>query len=211
LTAIKGTVETLRAGAVDDPEVRDPFLETVENETDRLVRMVNELITLSRADAEVLNLRRQPVDVVVLSRNVVDRLATQARANGISTEVQPGHVPQALADTDRIEQVLMNLLDNAYKFSRPGGKVLIKLNVNPEHDQDILVQVCDEGIGIPLEELPRIGQRFYRADKARSRAQGGTGLGLSIARALVEAHGGRLWLTSKEGVGTIVSFTLPRA
>ena len=211
LTAVKGTIETLRDGAVDDPDVRDQFLETVANETDRLVRLVNELITLSRADSEALNLRREPIDLVMLSNNVVDRLAAQARAKRITLRVQAGHVPMAWADADRVEQVLVNLLDNAIKFSQPGGTVLIKLGVSPEHDQAILVEVCDQGIGIPAEELPRIGQRFYRTDKARARSQGGTGLGLAIARALVQAHGGRLWLTSENGVGTTVSFTLPPA
>jgi len=211
LTAIKGTIETLRDGAADDPTVRDRFLETVENETDRLVRLVNELITLSRADSEALNLRRAPVDMVALSKGVVDRLATQAGAKGITSRVQAGRIPMAWADADRVEQVLVNLLDNAYKFSQPGGTVLIKLGVSPEHAHAILIEVCDEGIGIPAEELPRIGQRFYRTDKARSRAQGGTGLGLAIAQALVQAHGGQLWLQSESGAGTTASFTLPRA
>jgi signal transduction histidine kinase len=211
LTAIKGTVETLRDGAADDPLVRDRFLETVENETDRLVRLVNELITLSRADSEALNLRRAPVDMVALTKGVVERLDTQARAKGITCRVQAGRVPMAWADADRVEQVLVNLLDNAYKFSKPDGEVLIKLGVSPEHGDAVLVEVRDKGIGIPAEELPRIGQRFYRTDKARSRAQGGTGLGLAIAQALVQAHGGQLWLQGESGAGTTASFTLPRA
>jgi signal transduction histidine kinase len=116
-------------------------------------------------------------------------------------------MPSAWVDPDRIEQVLVNLLDNAIKYSRPGGTVTVNVAAGPDHSA--LVQVRDEGIGIPAEDLPRIGQRFYRADRARTRAEGGSGLGLAIAQALVTAHGGRLWLESQEGQGTVVSFTLP--
>jgi signal transduction histidine kinase len=103
--------------------------------------------------------------------------------------------------------VLVNLLDNALKYSRPGGTVTIWTSPGP--DRTVQVRIQDEGIGIPPEHLERIGQRFYRADKARSRSEGGSGLGLAIARALVEAHGGRLWLESREGRGTLATFTLP--
>jgi signal transduction histidine kinase len=118
-------------------------------------------------------------------------------------------VPQLLIDSDRIAQVLVILLDNAIKFSRPGGTVMVKITTRP--DKLILVQVCDSGSGIPAADLPRIGQRFYRVDKARTRSEGGSGLGLAIAQALVSAHGGHLWLESTEGQGTTASFTLPVA
>jgi two-component system OmpR family sensor kinase len=208
LTAVKGTVETLRDGAVDDSTVRDRFLETVENETDRLIRLVNDLLILSRADSEALNLRREAVDLVALARDVTDRLAPRADAHELLLKLKTGsRVPRVLADADRIEQVLLNLLDNAIKYSRPGGSVTVRLASG--RDQSVQVQVQDEGIGIPSEDLPRIGERFYRADKARSRAEGGSGLGLAIAQALIQAHGGRLWVESQEGQGTIVTFTLP--
>jgi two-component system sensor histidine kinase VicK len=113
----------------------------------------------------------------------------------------------AWADPDRIEQVLLNLLDNAIKYSRPGSTVTVRLTRGPDHS--VQVQVSDQGIGISTEALPRIGQRFYRTDKARSRSEGGSGLGLAIAQALVSAHGGQLWLESQEGRGTTVSFDLP--
>jgi two-component system sensor histidine kinase VicK len=110
-------------------------------------------------------------------------------------------------DVDRIQQVLVNLLDNAVKYSRLGGLVIVRI---AEHKGGMLrVEVCDDGIGIPPENLEQIGRRFYRADKARTRERGGSGLGLAIAQALVEAHGGELWVESKEGVGTTVRFTLP--
>jgi signal transduction histidine kinase len=210
LTAVKGTVETLRDGAVDDPEVRDRFLETVEAETDRLIRLVNDLMVLSRADSEALNLRREPVDLPDLARGTVGRLAPQAEAKGLALIVKATpDLPLVLVDADRIEQVLVNLLDNAIKYSPPGRTVWLRLRPGPEGL--VQVQVQDEGIGIPTGELDRIGERFYRTDRARSRAEGGTGLGLAIARALVEAHGGRLWLESGEGRGTAVTFTLPAA
>ncbi|UCC75415.1 MAG: HAMP domain-containing protein, partial [Anaerolineales bacterium] len=208
LTAIKGSVETLRDGAVDDPQVRDRFLETVEGETDRLIRLVNDLLILSRADSEALNLKRDAVDLAQLVRATVKRFAPQAEARGLVCRLEtPTDSLLVRADGDRIEQVLVNLVDNAIKYSRPGGRVTVR--VDGGHGHPARVQVQDEGVGIPAEDLARIGQRFYRADKARSRADGGSGLGLAIAQALVQAHGGQLWLESQEGQGTLVTFTLP--
>jgi signal transduction histidine kinase len=208
LTAVKGLVETLRAGAMDDPQVRDHFLETVEGETDRLIRLVSDLLTLSRADSEALNLQREPTDLAKLARATADRLVPQAEARGLVLQVEAGSGSTlALADGDRIEQVLVNLLDNAIKYSRPGGTVTVR--VDGGSGQLARVQVRDEGIGIPADDLARIGERFYRADKARSRAEGGSGLGLAIAQALIQAHGGELILESQEGQGTVVTFTLP--
>jgi signal transduction histidine kinase len=208
LTAVKGLLETLRDGAVDDPQVRDHFLETVESETDRLIRLVNDLLTLSRADSEALNLRSEPTDLGSLAQAVVQRLGRRAEARQVLLRVQSQDGGLlALADRDRVEQVLVNLLDNAVKYSRPGGTVTIA--VEDGSDGMVRVRVSDEGVGISSEDLPRVGERFYRADKARSRAEGGSGLGLAIAQALAEAQGGRLWLESEEGRGTVVTFTLP--
>jgi signal transduction histidine kinase len=210
LTAVKGLVETLRDGAVDDPEVRDHFLETVEGETDRLIRLVNDLLLLSRADSEALNLRCEPLDLERLARMLVVRLEPQAEARDVSLHIEAAaHGPAALADPDRMEQVLVNVLDNAIKYSQPGGAVTIQIGEGVDHTAQ--VQVQDEGIGIPAEELPRVGERFYRADKARTRAEGGSGLGLAIAQALVEAQGGDLIIESKEGHGTTVTIALPSA
>jgi len=206
LTSIKGTIETLRAGAVNDLDVRDRFLETVEGETDRLIRLVNDLLILSRADSAALNLSRKPTDTGQLVQTVADRLTKQAQALDLTirVEIDPD-VPPARADADRIEQVLRNLMDNAIKYSHPGGTITLRVSTTP--DRLVLVQVIDQGIGIPAAELPRVGERFYRADK--SRARGGHGLGLAIAQSLIHAHGGELWLESEEGIGTTASFTLP--
>jgi signal transduction histidine kinase len=202
LTSIKGTLETLRAGAVNDLEVRDRFLETAEGETDRLIRLVNDLLVLSRADSAALNLSRKPTDVGRLVQAAADRLADQP----IEVVIEP-NVPLVPVDADRIEQVLRNLVDNAVKYSRPKGSIELRVATRP--DRLVLVQVMDQGIGIPADELSRVGERFYRADKARAR--GGHGLGLAIAQSFIRAHGGELWLESEEGVGTTASFTLPVA
>ena len=211
LTAVKGTVETLRDGAVDDPQVRDRFLATVENETDRLIRLVNDLLLLSRADSEALNLRPREVDLAGLIPQTVEKLLPEARKGRVTikVEVQPGCLA-AWADRDRVEQVLVNLLDNAIKYSPPGATVTASAWNDPDRSR-VLTRVRDQGVGIPSAELSHIGQRFYRADKARSRSRGGSGLGLAIAQALVEALGGELWLESQEGEGTEVTFTLPAA
>jgi signal transduction histidine kinase len=208
LTAVKGLVETLRDGAVDDPEVRDRFLETVETETDRLIRLVNDLLILSRADSKALNLQTVPLDLEQLVRATISKMAPQAESRGLRLQLEADeNASLAVADPDRIEQVLVNLLDNAVKYSPPSGTVLVRVNCGSPGS--IQVQVEDQGIGIPADDLKRVGERFYRADRARSRAEGGSGLGLAIAQALVEAHDGRLWLESREGQGTVVTFSLP--
>jgi signal transduction histidine kinase len=208
LTSIKGLVETLRQGAVDDYEVRDNFLETVEQETDRLIRMVKELMLLSQADSQALALQRKQIELGQLAQAVLEQMRPLAKARDVTIHLnsQP-NLPPVWVDPDRIEQVLVNLLDNAIKYSRPGGQVTIR--VGAEKNRSFQVEIEDEGIGIPAEDLARIGERFYRVDKARARAEGGSGLGVTIARSLVEAHSGRLWLTSQEGQGTVVTFTLP--
>jgi len=165
---------------------------------------------LSRADSEALNLRVEPTPIAPIIETVMERLRPAADARGVALHIEaPSRAPEALLDRDRIEQVLVNLLDNAIKYSRQGGAVHVGLDIDSAGF--IRVRVQDEGIGIPRQELPRIGERFYRADRARSRAHGGSGLGLAIARALVEAHGGRLQIESNEGLGTTVSFTLQTA
>ena len=208
LTVIKGMVETLRDGAVDDVTVRDRFLETVEDETDRLIRLVNDLLVLSRADSDALNLQCETVDLVDLAEAAIEQFAPRALERDITLRVDAlAGIPPAVADADRVSQVLLNLLDNAIKFSQPGGTVSVALQTGP--DDMVWVRVQDEGVGIPAGALARIGERFYRIDRARNRADGGSGLGLAIARALVEAHGGSLRVMSDLGKGTTVSFTLP--
>jgi signal transduction histidine kinase len=206
LTAIKGLVETLQDGAVDDFDARGRFLASIENETDRLIRLVNDLLTLSRADAQALVLRREQFDLTDLARSCAEGLSTQAAAQNISLVVD-GPSVYVNADADRIRQVLVNLLDNAIRFSPPGETVSVVVSPSPS---DVTVSVQDHGPGLPVQEQSRVFERFYRGDKSRAR-QGdvGAGLGLPIAQTLVEAHHGRITLASSPGQGTTVSFTLP--
>lgn len=208
LTSIKGMIETLRDGAVEDHQTRDRFLTTIESETDRLIRLVNDLLLLSRADSEALNLQLEPLDLNTLIKATINQLEVQTveKDLGLKAEIPP-NIPLVLADSDRIKQILVNLLDNAIKYSRQGGFIVVTAAANP--DGKVITKVQDNGIGIPPTDLPRIGERFYRTDKSRSRAEGGTGLGLAIVHVLVEAHGGELSLESQEGKGTTVTFTLP--
>jgi signal transduction histidine kinase len=173
--------------------------------------LVHDLLILSRADSEALNLRREAVDLAQLARSTSDKLKPRAQAAGVDLQVDAAglDVPLGWVDSDRIEQVLVNLLDNAIKYSRPGSVVTI--GVQGHGDDLVQVRVRDQGIGIRPEDLSRVGERFYRADRARSRTEGGSGLGLAIAQALVRAHGGHLSLESRVGEGTLAAFTLPRA
>jgi signal transduction histidine kinase len=206
LTAIKGLVETLRDGAVDDLGARDKFLASIEGETDRLIRLVNDLLVLSRADSQALILRRESFDLTALARDCADELATPRV--GIVVEGAP---TQVYADPDRIRQVLVNLLDNAIRYSPPGETVRVNISAAPNA---ITVSVQDRGPGIPASEQARVFERFYRADKSRARDpqdSAGAGLGLAIAQTLVAAHGGHIALESREGHGTTIRFTLPAA
>ena len=206
LTAVKGLVETLRDGAVDDLDAREKFLASIESETDRLIRLVNDLLTLSRADAQALVLRRERFDLTDLARSCADGLAAQAAVQNVSLVVK-GPSVHVHADADRIRQVLVNLLDNAIRFSPPSETVSV--SVTPSVS-GVTVSVQDYGPGIPAAEQTRVFERFYRADKSRARkGDSGAGLGLSIAQTLVVAHGGRITLASQPGQGTTVQFTLP--
>ncbi|MCK6629432.1 MAG: ATP-binding protein [Anaerolineae bacterium] len=211
LTALKGTIETLQDGAVDDLPARDRFLASLAAETERLIRLVNDLLVLTRADAGTLRLQPQPLALTDLVRRRVEHLTALAAPRQVRLRVvEAGESPAVLAwaDADRLAQVLDNLLDNAIRHSSPEGEVTV--TVAPEADQ-LRCTVTDSGPGIPAEHLPFIFERFYRADPARSRSLGNSGLGLAIARALILAHNGRITAHSVEGQGTTVTFWLPAA
>jgi len=207
LTAIKGLIETLRDGAVDDLSARDKFMASIEGETDRLIRLVNDLLVLSRADSQALILQRERFDLTDLAHACADELAASAAAHRVAVIVA-GQPTRVDADPDRVRQVLVNLLDNAIRYSPPGEAVRVTVSAAPG---SAAVSVQDRGPGIPAAEQARVFERFYRADKARARDAGGAGLGLSIAQTLVEAHGGHIMLESRAGQGTTVRFTLPAA
>jgi signal transduction histidine kinase len=214
LTVIKGTIETLQDGALDDLAARGSLLTSMARETERLITLVNDLLVLTRADAGALNLQRVLMDLGELARSRCEHFERAASLRQVSlrtvTNLQPAgqHSYSVFADPDRIAQVLDNLIDNAIRYSPPGAEVTVTLV--READQ-VACRVTDAGPGIPSEHLPFIFERFYRANQARGRGEGGSGLGLSIARGLVQAHAGRTAASSVEGQGTTVTFWLPAA
>jgi signal transduction histidine kinase len=212
LTVIKGTIETLQDGALDDRAGRGPLLASMSQETDRLIKLVNDLLVLTRADAGALNLQPVRLDLAELARARCDHFARAASQRQVSLRTVTDPLPSGqgdylvLADPDRLAQVLDNLLDNAIRYSPAGSQVTVTLA--READQ-VACRVTDAGPGIPARHLPYIFERFYRADPARQRAEGGSGLGLAIVRGLVTAHGGRTEASSPEGQGATLTFWLP--
>jgi two-component system phosphate regulon sensor histidine kinase PhoR len=207
LASLKALAETLQENAIDDPPAARRFLQRMETELDALTQMVEELLELSRIESGRVPLKMSPTPPSRLIHQAVERLALQAERANLEISIHcPEDLPPVLADERRLAQVIVNLLHNAIKFTPAGGKI----DLRAERDGDaIIFTVKDNGIGIPSEELPRIFERFYKTDRARS--SGGTGLGLAIARHLVEAHGGQIWAESIEGQGSTFSFSIPIA
>lgn len=205
LASLKALTETLRGGALEDPPVAQRFLERIETEVDALVQMAQELLDLTRIESDQVKLEKKKVDPAGLLETATERMNAQAERAGLRLKVNvTGDLPRLQVDRGRVEQVLVNLLHNAIKFTPAGGS--ITLAVQPANGQ-MLFSVRDTGTGIPQDELERVFERFYKADRARS--GGGTGLGLSIARHIVEAHGGHIWAESIEGHGSTFYFTIP--
>jgi two-component system phosphate regulon sensor histidine kinase PhoR len=215
LASIKLLVETLTHSVRDDPDATQGFLSRIDVEVDGLTQLVRELLELSRLESGQVPLDRRAVDLAELLEKAASRLRTQAERAGVALYVDEGPpLPPAYADPNRVEQVLVNLLHNAIKFNHPGGQVTLR--VAPGDGGWLRVCVTDTGSGIPPDDLPRIFERFYKVDKARtataergSEREGGTGLGLAVARHIVQAHGGRLWAESAYGIGSTFYFTLP--
>ncbi len=209
LTAVHGYLETLLGGALEEPEHARRFLEIVFRHTERLGRLINDLTDLSNIELGKVTLRLEPVDLHEVVDSVVEIIEPRATSGGVDVanlvETRLGAVK---ADRDRLVQILINLVDNAVKYT-PRGAVRIGAHLTPEGMVE--VTVADTGIGIPRADLPRLTERFYRVDRARSRELGGTGLGLAIVKHLVAAHGGELAIESDLGAGTTVRFTLPSA
>jgi signal transduction histidine kinase len=216
LTAIKGFIETLQDGAADDPAVRDRFLNTIAVETERLTRLTNDLLLLTRADAGRLDLHLAPTDLVACVQRAVAQMEGRACEKQIAVTIELPDAPVSIqADADRIHQVLVNLLDNAIKFTPEGGRIVVRVSLTGIGSGDaslfpcLLVSIRDTGPGIPADELPHIFERFYRGDRSRARTGAdGAGLGLSIAKAIVEAHGGQIWVSSEPEKGAAFHFTL---
>lgn len=205
LAAIKAITETLHDGAMEDPPAARRFLERMETEVDALSLMVTELLELSRIESGRVPLELKPIRPIDIIAPAYDRLHLQAERAGLNFEISCSDtLPHVLADSVRVQQVLVNLIHNAIKFTPSGGKVQIGAEAN---DRVIRFWVCDSGIGISTEDLPRIFERFYKVDRARSSS--GTGLGLAIARHMIEAHHGKIWVESELGKGSTFYFTLP--
>ena len=206
LTVIKGTIETLEDGALDDLEGRGSLLVSMMRETDRLIHMVNELLVLTRADAGSLQLKIQDVDLVELARARCENISLLAARRNVEFKIvsasQSLHVH---ADPDRISQVIDNLLSNAIRHSPENSVIVFSVYLK---EDGIECSVSDSGAGIPAKHLPFIFDRFYRVESSRDRISGGTGLGLAIARAIITAHGGKIFAQSIEGAGTTITFWL---
>ncbi|PWK16534.1 ATP-binding protein [Tumebacillus permanentifrigoris] len=209
LTTIKSYIEALEDGAIESPNHARKFLSVIHTETDRMVRMVSDLLQLSRLDSGRESWKFTQHNLRELVQNACFRFAMQLQRREVSLAFEVPTTLTVNVDADKLDQVFDNLISNAIKYTQDGGRIRV-IAYRPS-GKFILVQVVDTGMGIPKEDLPQIFNRFYRVDKARSRVMGGTGLGLSIARQIVEAHGGQIQIDSEEGQGTAVSFTLPVA
>ena len=210
LTAIQGYLETLLGGALEEREHARRFLEIAFRHTERLGRLLNDLTDLSNIELNKVKLSLEPVAIDEVVDSVLAIMQPRADAGRVTLSADVARdVPAALADHDRVAQILINLVDNAVKYTAAGGSVTVR--ATKAVGGGVGVAVADTGIGIPPADLSRITERFYRVDKARSRELGGTGLGLAIVKHLVIAHGGELTVESTEGQGTTVRFTLPTA
>ncbi|MEJ2448913.1 MAG: ATP-binding protein, partial [Anaerolineales bacterium] len=208
LTVLKGTVETLQDGALDDKEGRIKLLDSMKRETERMIRLVNQLLVLARSDADSLDLEIQTFDLAVKAQERADILAPLASRKGVQIvlRVPPDADCHVSADPSRTAQVIDNLLDNALRYAPPGSAVTLSLERSGK-----LVQcsIEDAGPGIPEKDLPKIFNRFYRVEAARDRESGGSGLGLAIVKALTEAQGGVIQAVSEREQGTCLTFSLP--
>jgi two-component system phosphate regulon sensor histidine kinase PhoR len=207
LTAIQGFAETLLAGAIDDPQNSGRFLGIILEHSRRLARLTDDLLKLSKMDADRLELEIRRLSVSQLIESCLETAQHRAAEKDIRISVNIAeHLPEIAGDRRQLAEVLQNLLDNATQYTLPGGQIMVSAETS---DAEVIFTVSDTGIGIPQADQPRIFERFYRVDAARSREVGGTGLGLAIAKHLVEVHGGRIWVESEVGQGSQFHFSVP--
>ena len=225
LASVKLMAETLQSAIKRDPAAARTFAQRIEAEVDSLTQLVNELLELSRIESGRAPLRLTPTDMREAAAESVERAKSLAEHQGVRLQLAWENdagvdaLPLARADGPRIGQVLLNLIHNAVKFTPKGGTITVGVERASDEDQMLTLWVRDTGVGISEDDLPRIFERFYKVDRARTRGMpdpqangsGGTGLGLAIARHLVETHGGRIWAESKQGRGSTFYFTLPIA
>ncbi|MBR5518561.1 MAG: PAS domain-containing sensor histidine kinase, partial [Clostridia bacterium] len=210
LTTVKSYAETLSDITDDnnlDPQICKSFLKIINDETDRMTRLVKDLLLLSRLDYSLKDMPKEDFDISEMLRSLVERLSMSTKEKEQTLVYEPTNtLPIYNGSPDRIEQVLINVITNAVKYTPKGGHILV---TSMYMYNSITIKVIDDGIGIPEENLQHIFERFYRVDKARSREMGGTGLGLAIAKEIIEAHDGTIEIKSKSGHGTEVIINLP--
>jgi two-component system, OmpR family, sensor histidine kinase VicK len=206
LTTMRSYLEALAEGAWQDEEIAPQFLNVTQTETERMIRLVNDLLQLSKMDSKDYRFNKDWIDFILLFHRIIDRFEMTKNLNVTFERYLPDEAMFVEIDTDKITQVLDNIISNALKYSPEGGTITFRVK---ENNGFIEISVSDQGLGIPKENLDKVFERFYRVDKARSRQMGGTGLGLAIAKEMISAHGGDIWATSVEGKGTTITFTLP--
>ncbi|GAA3012065.1 cell wall metabolism sensor histidine kinase WalK [Tetragenococcus solitarius] len=209
LTSTRSYIEALAEGAWQDKEIAPKFLEVTLNETDRMIRMINDLLNLSRMDSGNYQLQLEYINFKEMVNFVLDRFDMMVDEHEKKYRIQREFTKRELwveVDTDRMIQVIDNLMNNAVKYSPDGGVIKVRLM---ETHNNIILSITDQGLGIPPNDLNKIFDRFYRVDKARARKQGGTGLGLAISKEVLKAHGGNIWVESREHVGSTFFVSLP--
>ncbi|MDN6640187.1 MAG: cell wall metabolism sensor histidine kinase WalK [Tetragenococcus sp.] len=209
LTSTRSYIEALAEGAWKDQEIAPKFLDVTLNETDRMIRMINDLLNLSRMDSGNYQLQLEYINFKELVNFVLDRFDMMVDEHEKNYQIQREFTKRELwveVDTDRMIQVVDNLMNNAVKYSPDGGTITVRL---VETHNNIILSITDQGLGIPPNDLNKVFDRFYRVDKARARKQGGTGLGLAISKEVLKAHGGNVWVESREHVGSTFFVSLP--
>ncbi len=209
VSSIKGYSETLLEGALEDKAQAREFVAIIQENSDRLANLINDLLDLSKIESGKMQMAFLPVDLAPVVQRCLSILEKTVEKKGLRITVDfPDKLPRVSGDEARLSQVFLNLLDNAVKYTPEGGSIRVSAQLQ---DRTVRVNVEDSGAGIPEKDLPRIFERFYRVDKARSRELGGTGLGLSIVKHIVNAHGGDVTVFSQQGQGSVFSFTIPIA
>lgn len=212
LSTLIGFIETLRGPARDDSEARERFLAIMHDQASRMARLVKDLLSLSRIELEEHRPPTEPLDAGACIQRIADTFELEARSRNVALVLDiPAILPPVLGDEDQLAQVLMNLLGNALKFTRPGTTVTVQARVGNGAGSGLHITVTDQGEGIARHHLPRLTERFYRVDTARSRSLGGTGLGLAIVKHIVNRHRGRLHIESETGKGSAFTVVLPLA
>ena len=217
LTSMRSYIEALNDGAWKDPEVAPSFLKVTQDETDRMIRMINDLLSLSRMDSGTVKLDFELVNLnelfnyifnlfeMMLKKDNNDTRETKSKNYTIKRDFTKRDLWVEI-DTDKFIQVVDNIMNNAIKYSPDGGVITCRLLETHNH---VILSITDQGLGIPRKDLGHIFDRFFRVDKARSRAQGGTGLGLAISKEVIEMHHGKIWVDSIEGKGSTFYISLP--